>query len=233
VLIPFPENIFSILNSKNLRVRGDYDKLYDFVWFVTLLLQKQMPKIEYNKKEILLASPTKIAQSLTMLEDPLITMLTGLEKRFRDLFVTMKELGLTRGSVITLTEREEIAKALHKTPSSIYKQLRTLSRKSVLVSEKTEQRQKHYVLNADLDTIERDFHQNVVKLESPSSLALDFIKEAKAWVEANSEKDSEGKVSNCPFIDILKILEKEEKDLKQEKKEGELGVNESPSLTES
>ena len=85
--VPFPKSLHSILGNQNLRVRGDFDKIENFVELYTLFHsygKAERPTLKgLNGEEIVLSTPEDAKGALEFAINPLVTMLSGVEERIR------------------------------------------------------------------------------------------------------------------------------------------------------
>jgi len=228
ILLPYPETIFKILRTENIRVRGDFDKFYYLAYLYAFLKQKQLPMID----DIIFASPSKIVEIFEIAKEPLISMTSGLEKRFRELFEVLEKIKITtKGADIRKHDRENISKILHKSPVTVDKYFRELAKKSTYISKDYIDRKVHYILEEDLTLIKQELGSYLGVFESPSSLALECIKEVKNWIEATRQKFSTDIPSEK--LEILRRVDEfvteEENKLKTENNNAKLGDLESPN----
>jgi len=125
VIIPFPESMVSLLSAKNLRVRGDIDKLYALVTLTSLIYQKRLPKIG----DAIIAMPWVLERALSIAYEPVVTMTMQLDKRTRTLLQLMKEFKVTPDTPITPTIRGSFAKRLDLSEKTIRNYLDELADK--------------------------------------------------------------------------------------------------------
>jgi predicted transcriptional regulator len=115
VIIPFPESMVSLLSVKNLRVRGDIDKLYALVTLTSLVYQKRLPKIG----DAIIAMPWVLERALSIAYEPVVTMTMQLDKRTRTLLQLMKEFKVSPETSITPTIRGSWATRLNLSEKTI------------------------------------------------------------------------------------------------------------------
>jgi predicted nucleic acid-binding protein/predicted transcriptional regulator len=125
VIIPFPESMVSLLSAKNLRVRGDIDKLYALVTLTSLIYQKKLPRIG----DAIIAMPWILERALSIAYEPVITMTMQLDKRTRTLLQLMKEFKVTPDTPITPTIRGSWATRLNLSEKTIRNYLDELADK--------------------------------------------------------------------------------------------------------
>jgi predicted transcriptional regulator len=125
VIIPFPESMVSLLSAKNLRVRGDIDKLYALVTLTSLIYQKRLPKIG----DAIVAMPWTLEKALSIAYEPVVTMTMQLDKRTRTLLQLMKEFKVTPDTPITPTIRGSWATKLNLSEKTIRNYLDELADK--------------------------------------------------------------------------------------------------------
>jgi len=127
VQIPFPKSITGIFRRLPLRARGDYDKVLSTIRLYHMLLGRKEPIFEMEGRKIMFANPQVAVDVVKIYSDALLTMLTGLESRTRELAQTLGKMGVSKeGDVITKEIRDKIAKQLKKSPKTIYGNLEEL-----------------------------------------------------------------------------------------------------------
>jgi hypothetical protein len=115
VIIPFPESMIALLSVKNLRVRGDIDKLYALVALTSLIYQRRLPRLG----DAIIAMPWVLERALSIAYEPVVTMTMQLDKRTRTLLQLMKEFKVSPETGITATIRGTWATRLNLSEKTI------------------------------------------------------------------------------------------------------------------
>lgn len=184
VIIPFPETITEVLNTKVLRTRGDYPKLLAFLKLHAFLAQKRLPKVQ-KEGLIVFVTPESALEALKIIQAPLTAMISNLEDRTRRLIQTFKERGFEKGSLIAKSDRETIAVSLGKAEKTIRSYLGEWETAGYVSS--TDTKPKNFTLLYDLDYIEKKNCNLSAKLESANDLISQMQKEALEWFNRLSE----------------------------------------------
>ena len=203
VVIPFPESLAEIFETKTLRVRGDYDKILTFIKLYCFLNQNRLPKIEVGNRKIILATPQLAIEALKIVLKPLITMMSNLEERTRSLIKVFKELGVEyEGQEITKEKRDLMAQKLGRSVRTIRRYLNEWENAGYLSGEG---RPKIFRLIYNLTQIEEKIAGVSAKLESANDLLYKMQKEALEWL--NSLLDKRTPLDD-QLAEIRKSLEK-------------------------
>jgi hypothetical protein len=132
VIIPFPESMVSLLSAKNLRVRGDIDKLYALVTLTSLIYQRRLPRLG----DAIIAMPWILERALSIAYEPVVTMTMQLDKRTRTLLQLMKEFKVSPETPITATIRAAWATRLNVSEKTIRRYLDEMADKGFCRTER-------------------------------------------------------------------------------------------------
>jgi len=98
IIVPFWKTIYSIMDTNNIRMRGDYDKIKLLIYLYAVLNYRCIPmiKIDNNGKEedYYIITPQKTIDILRIARRPLIFMSKGTEARDYDLLEALKDLNI-------------------------------------------------------------------------------------------------------------------------------------------
>lgn len=202
VVVPFPVTLFSILDSKVLRVRGDYQKLLNLIENDAVLLQRVLPSAEINKRKIVFATAERAIQVLERVAEPLAGMLLQLEKRTRHLIEVLEDMKITaNGSIITKEDRNKIARRLGKGERTVRNYLSEWAERGYL-SEDFERgtTPKTHTLLYSLSEIREKSAGILEKLRFSNILITDMRKEAQNWLKGLLEKTPQGDIPTLSKI---------------------------------
>jgi Zn ribbon nucleic-acid-binding protein len=93
VVIPYADDLASLFSPRLVRVRRDVDKFLGLIRIIARLHQYQRPIIEVNGKHFIIAVAQDALIAFQLGGKSLEETLTGLEKRLREVFEAVKELG--------------------------------------------------------------------------------------------------------------------------------------------
>jgi len=200
VIVPFPLTLFSILDSRVLRVRGDYDKLLSLIENDGVLLQRTLPSavftVDGKKRKVVFATAERTIQVLQRVAEPLAGMMLQLEKRTRALIEVLESLQITKnGSVINKEDRNNIARRLGRGERTIRNYLYEWAEHGY-VSEDFEKgtNPKTHTLLHDLSEIKCKSAGILEKLRFSNILIADMRKEAQNWLKGLLEKTPSGDI---------------------------------------
>lgn len=98
IIVPFWKTVYSIMDTNNIRMRGDYDKIKLLIYLYAVLNYRCIPmiKIDNNGKEedYYIITPQKTIDILRIARRPLIFMSKGTEARDYDLLEALKDLDI-------------------------------------------------------------------------------------------------------------------------------------------
>ena len=133
ILNPLNESIFDILETTNLRVRGDIDKVALLIEMYARLHYRKLHRLEINGTTNYLIDPKHVIEILQMARQMLVFMSHGTEGRVYELLEIIKDMkfeevgGKANRITIGRKEQEDIAIAFGgKNIKSIQKYFRTL-----------------------------------------------------------------------------------------------------------
>jgi len=135
VALIFPNAVMDILNTQNLRVRGDYGKVLNIVKYYGFLRQRTLPAIEVNGRKVVLVTPDAALQILEVVKEPLTLMTMEVDGRTKKMLDLFDKLGLDKGVVIDNEYRKILAAKGNITPESVRVYLNFLESKGYLMSE--------------------------------------------------------------------------------------------------
>jgi hypothetical protein len=176
IVIPFPETLLNLLSTEDMRVRGDYDKL------LTLVKLYVMLKKQESSEGYVIAEPADALYILNEAEQPLISMMSNLEKRSKDLITILRELELDKTSIdLTQEARGRIAKAMRRSESTV----RRLFGEWVSAGYMSEdgRKPKTFHLVYDLSDVEAKSSGLSCELKSHDLLMEKMQKEAQIWLD--------------------------------------------------
>ena len=206
IIIPFPKTLTEVLGYQILRVRGDIDKIYNFLKFYGLFNKKRLQKLNGN---VYVISPELCMEALKIIVQPLVNMLSRMDERTKNLFTILKklELGDAQASISKI-EREKIAVKLGKSEPTVRKYLSSLEKTGFVSGDG--KRPKTFTLLYSVETIEKKIAGVLAKLESANVLMDKMQKEAQKWLNSisfteNLRKGINYKESNIPNIHETQI----------------------------
>ena len=196
VILTFPESLREVFDKSILRVRGDYDKIKALIIFYHFLLQRKLRKININGRTVIFTEPKYAIDILKIVQDPLTSMMTKLEKRTRELIKWLKEFNVTSsGDVIDKEKRDKLAVSLRKSEKSIRRYLEQwvnagyVSKSYVKVG-KSKREVLNHTLLYDLDVIERKI-SSVLDISKMSAFLYERMKkEAEKYLNDILDKIS-------------------------------------------
>jgi len=157
VIVPYVETLFKMFDTRNLRIRGDYDKILAAIKLYGILLQRVESHKKINGTLFVAPSPRRAFEVLNVIRGPLTAMQMGLEARTRRLILPLKDAGITEaGAKISKEDRERIALDLGLSESTIRKYLNEWVKRGYLSSDG--KRPATYTLLLPLSEIESRLH---------------------------------------------------------------------------
>lgn len=106
------QTMSEVLKTTHLRARGDYNKLITLTEMVTWVHQRQRPYITRNvndhEERMIFALPQDAYYALEVGLQPIVTMMTGLDKRLRDLLPQIQAMKDWKYTYKRGKEQEEI-----------------------------------------------------------------------------------------------------------------------------
>ncbi|RLI17879.1 hypothetical protein DRO54_10880, partial [Candidatus Bathyarchaeota archaeon] len=183
VIVPFTESLTKILETKKLRVRGDYDKIYALVYCGHFLLQHKLGVKEINGSRVVIADPNYAYNMIKLIEEPLTSMSLELEKRARLLIKNLEELNITQtGNTIGKEEREQLARMMGKSEDTIRRYLNSWVKAGYLSKTGGRGRPVTFTLLYDLEEIKRRV-SNVLKKLEKDDLIEEMKKEKEQFIK--------------------------------------------------
>jgi hypothetical protein len=201
IIIPFRETLAEVLTSKVLRVRGDIDKLYNFIELYGLFNLKRLMKV---KEDVYAVTPEIAIEALKIVLEPLANMLGGADERVKPLINALKEVETVKdeydeegrkrevletyvhaGAVIDKTVREQLAVKLGKSEKTVRAYLNYLEEKGFLSSDN--KKPKTFTLLYPLSEVEKRLLEASAISESADNLHDKLAKEAQKWLKTRLE----------------------------------------------
>jgi energy-coupling factor transporter ATP-binding protein EcfA2 len=201
IVIPFRETLTEVLGSKNLRVRGDVDKLYTFIELYGLFNIKRLQKL---REDVYALTPEVAIEALKIIEKPLTNMLGKMDERVKPLLEALKEIpgveerltdeGQTyeepikydvKGAEIDKKVREQIAIRLGKSERTVRELLNYLEACGYASSD--QKKPKTYTLLYNVEDIEAKII-GVSAISKTADLLMEKMeKEAQNWLKTGLE----------------------------------------------
>jgi len=208
VIIPFPETLTVLLGYDILRVRGDLDKVYNFLKFYGMFNIKRLQKIK--GRAIYLLTPEICVEALKLIVNPLTNMLSRMDERAKLILTALEEVsdveektinlqtGETvevekkycyKGSEITKKVREKIAAKIGKSDRTVRAFLSFLESTAGVVSSDggVGRTPKTFTLLYSTEEIRKKISGILEKLESANKLMPEMEEEAQNWLSSLSE----------------------------------------------
>jgi len=201
IVIPFRETLTEVLGSKNLRVRGDVDKLYTFIELYGLFNLKRLQKLT---EDVYALTPEVAIEALKIIEKPLTNMLGKMDERVKPMLEALKEIlaveerltdeGQTyeepikydvKGAEIDKKVREQIAIRLGKSERTVRELLNYLEACGYASSD--QKKPKTYTLLYNVEDIEAKII-GVSAISKTADLLMEKMrKEAQNWLKTGLE----------------------------------------------
>ncbi len=196
IIIPFPSSLLEILGTKALRVRGDMDKLLNFVKFYA---QLNLKRLEKAKEGLYVCSPEVCMEAIDIIIEPLTSMLSKIDKRSREVFEALKEVKDIddsegkekvvrydlKGAVIDKDVREKIAVKLGKSEKTIRAFFSQLATSEYVSSD--DKKPKSFTLLYNVEDIKTKLSGILAKTKSANSLMDEMKKESQEWLKTRLE----------------------------------------------
>jgi hypothetical protein len=205
IIIPFPRGLLDLLGTEVLRIRGDMDKLLNFVKFYGQLNLKRLQKLSDN---LYVLTPEVAVEAATLITEPLVGMLSKIDKRTRELFDALKsiidvkerEIGVgekqeslieepvtycKKNATIDKQIREKIAVQTHKSEKTIRAFFSQLESGGYVSSDN--KKPKTFTLLYDVSDIEKKLKGMSAKTTSADNLMFELEKEAREWLKTRLE----------------------------------------------
>jgi len=100
ILVPFHGAVYGIMDKRNLRVRGDFDKVSLFLELYGMLNKNNLPKIESNGKILYVLTPERAVEALKIARMPLVYMSRATEARDYKIIQVLKEIEKEEGLTV-------------------------------------------------------------------------------------------------------------------------------------
>jgi hypothetical protein len=205
VIIPFPGSLLEILGCEVLRVRGDMDKLLNFVKLYGMLNVKRLEEIREN---VFVLSPEVAYEAIQIIQEPLAEMLTKVDARTKQLFEVLNNLVEVqegersdesgrqqkyevevkyncKDANISKAVRDRIAIETGKSERTIRSYLSALESSGYVSGDN--KKPKTFTLLYDVSEIQKKIIGTLAKGESADSLMCKMRKEAQEWCKTTSE----------------------------------------------
>jgi energy-coupling factor transporter ATP-binding protein EcfA2 len=201
IVIPFRETLTEVLGSKNLRVRGDVDKLYTFIELYGLFNLKRLQKLT---EDVYALTPEVAIEALKTIEKPLTNMLGKMDERVKPMLEALKEIfgveerqtdeGETceepirydvKGAEIDKKVREQIAVRLGKSERTVRELLNYLEACGYVSSD--QKKPKTYTLLYNVEDVEAKII-GVSAISKTADLLMEKMRrEAQNWLKTGLE----------------------------------------------
>jgi hypothetical protein len=203
IIIPFPSALLDLLGYEVLRIRGDMDKLLNFV---KLYGQLNLKRLRLIKGDVYALSPQVTVEALNIVIEPLTGMLSRIDKRTTQVFETLKSIVDLRkvverpsepgqepiaheteihydgkNAVIDKRIREKIAVKLGKSEQTIRRFFTDLENSGYVSGDG--KKPKTFTLLYDVSNIETKLSGLLAKTKSADTLMLEMEKETQEWVQ--------------------------------------------------
>ena len=197
---PISDTLSKVLKETHLRARGDYNKLLALTQMLAWLHQLQRPYVvrvvDGREERLIFALPQDAYYALQIGLQPLLTMMTGLDQRLRDLLPVIgefknseflykagKEQETIKGFTVDqlLPRAKEAVRKPNLSKRRLYDWLKILDDRGVLAFTKAG-RHNVYTLISDIDVQSR--LGNAADSESAVSMTADLQKEAEIFLSS-------------------------------------------------
>jgi hypothetical protein len=206
IIIPFRKTITKIFKSESsLRIRGDIDKVYNFIELYGNFNLKRLQRLEINGEEIYAVTPEVAVEALEIIKGIISQMIAGIEPRTKEVLEALNETqviaGFTdprftkeaptriefhpnkMGNKIDKSEREQIARLIGKSEDTVRVRLNALCKSGYLSSNGGKGRKgKIFTLLYDSDEILRKLNEESGISMSPHLLIPEMEKEAREFL---------------------------------------------------
>ena len=193
VIIPFPETLTEILGYNILRVRGDLDKVYNFLKFYGLFNKKRLQQLNEN---VYVLTPEICVEAIELIVEPLTNMLSQMDERAKAILEALKKVSdvtqrktadgetvevetkyCLKGSEITKKVRDRITVEVDKSERTVRNFFNFLSNTPFVSSDG--KKPITYTLLVDVETIEQKLSGILEKLKTSNLLIPEMEKEAQ------------------------------------------------------
>jgi hypothetical protein len=179
-VIPHINTLLRSLDTRQLRVRGDYDKILSALKLYGILLQRVTYTKELNGTLIVVPKPKHSIELLKILETPLRAMQSGLEVRTQKLIPYLQALEIEHtGDTITKHDRERLAGMMNLAEPTIREYIREWVNRGYMASDG--KRPATYTLLISLDEILKKL-QGFVGFENLQELEEEMTEETLKFV---------------------------------------------------
>ena len=180
IIIPFRETLTEFLDSENLRIRADIDKIHAFIELYGLFNIKRLQRIDCSR--VYAVTPEVAVEGLKLIEKPLSNMLSMMDERIKPLIEALKDMDFKAQDDITKSERERIAVRLGKSEKTIRSYFNYLETRGLVSSDN--KRPKTYTLLYPIKQIEEKLSGVSAKFESANILIQKMREEAQKWLNS-------------------------------------------------
>jgi len=188
IVIPFPETLNSVFGFKQLRIRGDIDKVSTFVELYAGLNWKRLDMV---KEDVYAVTPEVCIEALRIIMKPFANMLSKMDKRTKALLNALKKIELHHQySEINKFQRDQIARMLGKSHITIKNLLKSLVHAGVMSSD--DKKPINFTLLYDVKEIEEKLDELSLKPETFDVLIRKMRKEAQTLLETQSKTKTTG-----------------------------------------
>jgi len=202
VIIPFPQTLTEILGYDILRVRGDLDKVYNFLKFYGMFNTKRLQQIE-GHKNLYVLTPKICVEALKLVVNPLTNMLSKMDERAKQILDVLEEVedveervteaGVVevetkyceKGSEISKKVREKIAAKIGKSDRTVRAFLSFLENSGFVSSDGGIGRTpKTFTLLYSIQEIRSKISGILENLQSANNLIGKMEEEAQKWLNS-------------------------------------------------
>jgi hypothetical protein len=195
VHVTFNDALTSILEARNIRVRGDYTRLITLVKLYGVLNQRNLPHIDLSDRREVIMTPEKAMEILQLAVGPLTTMTSSIEQREAKIFKLLKDFNCTiKGAAIDRSLRARLSAegASHLSDDTIRGYLRRLELSGYMIGEEISKREgKTWYLLFDLAEIERQMSVVSDRLSRPATMITQMWDQEIAYLEGLSAEPAE------------------------------------------
>ena len=200
VIIPFPRTILKILDTKSLRVRGDYGKILALIKLYGILRQKNLPELELSNRRIRLLTPKIALEAVQTVLESLTLMTAELDSRTKKMLDVLNDLEITeKGMIIGSSVRQDIVARTGLSDATVRIYFNAIEKSGYLSGDG--KKPKSWCMVYDMAVIMKKLSRLSEKIENTDSLAYEMGKEAREWFNELSLIVKEGVYEK--FLEVL------------------------------
>lgn len=204
VIIPFPETLTEILGYNILRVRGDLDKVYNFLKFYGVFNKKRLQQLNEN---VYALTPEICVEAIELIVQPLTNMLSQMDERAKVILEALKQIEdvkvrigpdgehienkikyCLKGSEIPKKIRDQIAVKTDKSERTVRRFFNFLSNTPFASCD--DKTPKTYTLLVDVEVIEQKLSGILDKLRMSKDLIPKMVKEGQKLLGSMLDTES-------------------------------------------